>query len=119
MTSSTDKEIAESTTEDNNNKEEITTDVTVLSSAETEETKIENNEDELQNLGYRCTGKIGCHKFHPMPMNWDEARKVCRKDGGHLAIVDSQEEARVSCFFNFQKLTNICKTRLRVLDVYK
>lgn len=46
---------------------------------------------------YHYTKGIGSYKiYHQNPKNWSEARKACIEDGGHLAIVDSQDEKEVS-----------------------
>jgi hypothetical protein len=48
-------------------------------------------------LGYVCTSGIGCHKLRLVNLTWNEARKSCRKDGARLAILNSEDEATVSC----------------------
>ncbi|KAK2587944.1 hypothetical protein KPH14_004031 [Odynerus spinipes] len=44
---------------------------------------------------YRCTPGIGSHKLHTRAKVWNEARKICIEEGGHLAIVNSVAEAHV------------------------
>jgi hypothetical protein len=33
--------------------------------------------------------------MHSEPKNWHEARKICEQEGGHLAIINSEEESKV------------------------
>lgn len=44
---------------------------------------------------YHCTPGIGSHKLHTRAKIWNEARKICIDEGGHLAIVNSVAEANV------------------------
>lgn len=44
---------------------------------------------------YQYTPNVGLHKFHSRSVAWNVARKICREEGGHLAIINSQDEARV------------------------
>lgn len=44
---------------------------------------------------YRYTPGIGSHKLHTRAKVWNEARKICIEEGGHLAIINSQAEAHV------------------------
>ncbi|XP_020277552.1 hemolymph lipopolysaccharide-binding protein-like [Pseudomyrmex gracilis] len=44
---------------------------------------------------YRYTAGIGAHKLHTRPATWNEARKTCIEEGGHLAIINSLAEERV------------------------
>ena len=36
----------------------------------------------------------GYYKYHRTPKTWFEAWKTCKGEGGHLAVFNSQEEAR-------------------------
>lgn len=45
---------------------------------------------------YLFSPGIGIHKFHTRAATWNAARKICNEEGGHLAIVNSKTEARVS-----------------------
>ncbi|XP_046417277.1 hemolymph lipopolysaccharide-binding protein-like [Neodiprion fabricii] len=44
---------------------------------------------------YIYTPGIGSHKLHTRALVWNDARKVCNDEGGHLAIINSVSEARV------------------------
>lgn len=44
---------------------------------------------------YRYTPGLGGHKFHTRAATFNEARKVCNEEGGHLAIIDSLAEEQV------------------------
>ncbi|XP_003704952.1 hemolymph lipopolysaccharide-binding protein-like [Megachile rotundata] len=44
---------------------------------------------------YYYTPGIGSHKLHTRALTWNEARKVCNEEGGHLAIINSIAEAHV------------------------
>lgn len=48
---------------------------------------------------YKYSPGIGAHKLHTRATTWNEARKMCNEEGGHLAIVNSLSEAHVSFFF--------------------
>jgi len=39
---------------------------------------------------------IGAHKLHTRTATWNEARKACNDEGGHLAIINSIAEENVS-----------------------
>ena len=45
---------------------------------------------------YHYTPGVGAHKLHTRAVTWNEARKMCNDEGGHLAIVNSFTEAHVS-----------------------
>ncbi|XP_069696355.1 hemolymph lipopolysaccharide-binding protein-like [Periplaneta americana] len=45
--------------------------------------------------GYEFTPGLGHYKFHKTPKTWDEARKICEQEGGHLAIINSEDESKV------------------------
>ncbi|XP_026318361.1 neurocan core protein-like [Hyposmocoma kahamanoa] len=42
---------------------------------------------------YETTGE--CYKFHLQPQIWSDAYKICLAEGGHLAIINSLEEAKI------------------------
>ncbi|XP_008203346.1 hemolymph lipopolysaccharide-binding protein [Nasonia vitripennis] len=42
---------------------------------------------------YRYSPGIGAHKLHTRAASWNEARKMCNEEGGHLAIINSLTEA--------------------------
>lgn len=44
---------------------------------------------------YQLTPNIGMHKLHTRSVPWHVARRICTEEGGHLAIINSREEARV------------------------
>ena len=48
---------------------------------------------------YRYSPGIGAHKLHTRAATWNEARKMCNEEGGHLAILNSLSEAHVSIDF--------------------
>lgn len=56
-----------------------------------EEIKISSIRDD-----YTFTPGIGLHKFHTKAKSWNEARKICNDEGGHLAIINSLAEESVS-----------------------
>jgi len=45
---------------------------------------------------YRYTAGIGAHKLHTRAATWNDARKICNEEGGHLAIINSIAEEHVS-----------------------
>lgn len=45
---------------------------------------------------YQYSPGIGAHKLHTRAKIWNEARKICIEEGGHLAIINSVAEAHVS-----------------------
>ncbi|KAK7863103.1 hypothetical protein R5R35_001026 [Gryllus longicercus] len=44
---------------------------------------------------YHLFGGLGYYKAHPERLSWLEAKKVCEDEGGHLVILNSQEEADI------------------------
>ncbi|XP_067005235.2 uncharacterized protein [Anabrus simplex] len=36
---------------------------------------------------------VGYYRFHTKPRKWEEARQICEKEGAHLVIINSEEEA--------------------------
>jgi len=38
---------------------------------------------------------VGYYKIHSELRTWPEARKISVQDGGHLAIINSEEESKV------------------------
>ncbi|XP_076382476.1 uncharacterized protein LOC117225762 [Megalopta genalis] len=50
---------------------------------------------------YLITPGIGMHKFHSRSVTWNDARRTCYDEGGHLAIINSNAEAGVlTAIFN-------------------
>lgn len=47
---------------------------------------------------YRYAVGIGAHKLHTRAATWNNARKYCNEEGGHLAIVNSIAEEHVSYY---------------------
>jgi len=45
--------------------------------------------------GYELHRGVGYYKIHSEPKTWHEARQICAKEGGHLAIINSEEESKV------------------------
>ena len=50
---------------------------------------------------YRYTPGLGGHKFHTRAATFNDARKICNEEGGHLAVIDSLAEEQVSRHFCF------------------
>lgn len=46
-------------------------------------------------LNYVYTPGIGTYKLYVGPQPWNGARKICLGDGGHLATINSEREAKV------------------------
>ncbi|XP_012251236.2 hemolymph lipopolysaccharide-binding protein-like [Athalia rosae] len=44
---------------------------------------------------YKYTPGVGSHKLHTRALPWNEARKMCNEEGGHLAVINSVVEAQV------------------------
>ncbi|PSN42391.1 hypothetical protein C0J52_21653, partial [Blattella germanica] len=45
--------------------------------------------------GYKAFFTLGYYKYHTTPKNWNEARETCISEGAHLAVVNSESEARL------------------------
>lgn len=45
--------------------------------------------------GYVKSKSIAYHKYYTNVVTWYEALRICRGDGGNLAVIDSREEAEV------------------------
>ena len=45
---------------------------------------------------YEYTSGIGAYKLHTLAKNWNDARRICNEEGGHLAIINSRAEEAVS-----------------------
>ncbi|PSN44415.1 hypothetical protein C0J52_16451 [Blattella germanica] len=43
--------------------------------------------------GYKCTSDLKFYKLYSASKTWKEARKTCEKDGSHLLVLNSEEEA--------------------------
>lgn len=59
-----------------------------------------NVKEETRN-GYECISGVGLYKFHTKAVEWNRTKLICDKEGGHLATIDSEEEALVSILFKF------------------
>ncbi|XP_067004404.2 hemolymph lipopolysaccharide-binding protein [Anabrus simplex] len=44
---------------------------------------------------YELFPGVGYYKFHTTPVTWNEAEKICEKEGAHLAIINSEAESGV------------------------
>ena len=44
--------------------------------------------------GYEHFPGVGYLKYHKYPKTWDDARKLCEEEGGHLAVINSEEESK-------------------------
>jgi hypothetical protein len=49
----------------------------------------------LRAPGYELHRGVGYYKIHSDPKTWHEARLFCAQEGGHLAIINSEEESKV------------------------
>jgi hypothetical protein len=45
--------------------------------------------------GYEFHRGVGYYEIHSELKTWHEARQICAKEGGHLAIINSEEESKV------------------------
>jgi hypothetical protein len=45
--------------------------------------------------GYELHRGVGYYKIHSERKTWYEARQICAQEGGHLAIINSEEEFKV------------------------
>lgn len=45
---------------------------------------------------YHYTPGLGAHKLHTRASTFNDARKVCNEEGGHLAVIDSLAEEQVN-----------------------
>ena len=45
--------------------------------------------------GYELRRGVGYYKIHSVPKTWNEALQICAQEGGHLAIINSEEESKV------------------------
>ncbi|XP_014480342.1 PREDICTED: hemolymph lipopolysaccharide-binding protein-like [Dinoponera quadriceps] len=50
---------------------------------------------EIVEKGYLVTPNIGAHKLHPRKITWNNARRACIDEGGHLAIINSVSEEKI------------------------
>lgn len=60
---------------------------------------------------YRYTVGIGAHKLHTRAATWNDARKFCNEEGGHLAIVNSIAEEHVSRYNSIAEYYWLCNTQ--------
>ncbi|XP_047366245.1 hemolymph lipopolysaccharide-binding protein-like isoform X2 [Vespa velutina] len=51
--------------------------------------------NKLMRDDYYYSPGIGSHKLHTRAKTWNEARKICIEEGGHLAIINSIAEADI------------------------
>ncbi len=53
-----------------------------------------------RNRGRATIGVSKSYEFHTTPATFEDARKICKQQGGDLAIITSQDEEHVSihCF---------------------
>ena len=49
----------------------------------------------LRAPGYEFHRGVGYYKIHSELKTWHEARQICAQEGGHLAIINSEEESKV------------------------
>lgn len=52
---------------------------------------------ETVNYVFHCsyTPDVGAHKIHTDAITWNEARSLCKNEGGDLAVINSPTEARL------------------------
>ncbi|KAJ4446197.1 hypothetical protein ANN_12891 [Periplaneta americana] len=48
---------------------------------------------------YELIPELGYYKFHTSLKTWHEALKVCEEEGGHLAVLNSEREAKALGIF--------------------
>jgi len=49
----------------------------------------------LRAPGYELHRGVGYYKIHSELKTWHEARQICAQEGGHLAIINTEEESKV------------------------
>ena len=49
----------------------------------------------LRAPGYELHRGVGYYKIHSELKTWHEALQICAQEGGHLAIINSEEESKV------------------------
>lgn len=54
------------------------------------------NPEDFALRGYTCISGMGWYKYGRTELSWNEARKSCRKDDAHLAVLNSASEAQVN-----------------------
>lgn len=54
------------------------------------------NPEDFAGRGYTCISGMGWYKYDRNELSWNEARKSCRKDDAHLAVLNSVGEAQVN-----------------------
>ena len=67
----------------------------------------------LRAPGYELHRGMGYYKIHSEPKKWYEARQICAQEGGHLAIINSEEESKV-----LQSIFAPVAAKLNVVWVY-
>jgi hypothetical protein len=50
---------------------------------------------QLRAPGYELHRGVGYYKIHSELKTWHEARQICAQEGGHLAIINTEEESKV------------------------
>nr|CAD7411736.1 unnamed protein product [Timema cristinae] len=53
------------------------------------------HDDEDISPEYELAAGVGYYRFYEKPMSWYEAFKVCRDERGHLAVINSNKEAKI------------------------
>ncbi|XP_076235841.1 uncharacterized protein LOC143180179 [Calliopsis andreniformis] len=71
----------------------------------------------LERDDYTITPDVGVHKLHPRKLKWNQARKACMEEGGHLVILNSEREERI--LLDSMKKENISQAWLGVHDQFE
>ncbi|XP_001599977.2 hemolymph lipopolysaccharide-binding protein isoform X2 [Nasonia vitripennis] len=64
---------------------------------------------------------IGSHKLHTEAKSWNDARKICNEEGGHLAVINSREEETILLnMLNASRnnITNATNTEVAFLGIH-
>jgi hypothetical protein len=74
----------------------------------------------LRATGYELHRGVGYYKIHTEPKTWHEARQICKQEGGHLAIINSEEESKVlqSIFAPVAAKLNVAWVSIGFHDLY-
>ncbi|XP_014487787.1 PREDICTED: hemolymph lipopolysaccharide-binding protein-like [Dinoponera quadriceps] len=72
---------------------------------------------EIVEKGYLVTPNIGAHKLHPRKITWNNARRACIDEGGHLAIINSISEEKI--LLRMLKERNIVEAYVGLHDLYE
>jgi len=70
--------------------------------------------------GYELHRGVGYYKIHSEPKTWHVARQICVQEGGHLAIINSEEESKIlsSIFASVAAKLNVVWVFIGFHDLY-